>query len=238
MALTARDLLQRLANDASAPYKSIAGKVNESMAQGQGFMQAVSLIALEFGLEPQRYRLDALRIASEISKSLREDYTQTLMVSAVLGQMVEAKGRDRFPAPAFFAFLEILSTIPDARKDTKSETSHEIEELTTRIIELTTTLVSLICEWSNEGVVGVSGDCPDSLKGLARSVFRKTKLLQAGLWTCISCRKIVDAKETRALLCQECDSGIQEKSPFRIEGSEWERERTGYGQTLKRDPLE
>ncbi|NHJ13314.1 MAG: hypothetical protein EAX95_06530 [Candidatus Thorarchaeota archaeon] len=238
MSLTARDLLQRLAEDAGTSYKDIAGKVNEAMSKGEGLLESVSIIAIEFGLSPSKYRLDSLKIAGEISKLLREDYTQTLMVSAVLGQMVEAKGDERFPSPAFFAFLEILSTVPDARRDTKSETVHEIEELTTRIIELTTTLVSLICEWSHDGIVGVASDCPATLQGLARAVFRKTKLLQAGLWTCISCGKIVNVKDTRALVCEECDAGIHEDAPLDTETSRWERDRTGYGRTRKRDPLE
>jgi hypothetical protein len=130
------------------------------------------------------------------------------MISAVLGQMVESRSKDRFPPPAFFAFTEILSKIPDAPRDTKSETSLEIEEKTTRIIELMTTLVSVLCEWSEQGVVGVAHDCPESLRDIARVVFRKTKLLQGGLWTCISCGNIVDVRETRALMCKECDSNL------------------------------
>jgi predicted transcriptional regulator len=122
--------------------------------------------------------------------------------------------------------------VSDAPKDTKSETSTEIEEMTTRIIELMTTLVSLLCEWSEQGIVGVAEDCPESLREMARSVFRKTKLLQGGLWTCISCGNIVETRETRALMCKECDKKISSSRSIeeRYE-SLGGRNRTGYGRT-------
>ena len=107
-------------------------------------------------LNPSKYKINPVKIVKETEKILSEDYTQTLMISAVLGQMVESRGKDRFPPPAFFAFTEILSRIPDAPRDTKAETSLEIEERTTRIIELMTTLVSVLCEWSEQGVIGVA----------------------------------------------------------------------------------
>lgn len=176
-----------------------------------GLLEAVSSLASEKGLD-KKYRIDAEKIVKETEKILREDYTQTLMISAVLGQMVEAKGKDRFPAPAFFAFIEMLSRISDAKRDTKSESSTEIEERTTRIIELMTTLVSVLCQWSEKGVVGVAENCPESLRDMAKTIFRKTKLLQGGLWTCISCGNIVNAKETHALLCSDCDSKISQQS--------------------------
>jgi hypothetical protein len=177
------------------------------MEKGMGLLEAVTSIAEEKGIH-KKYRIDAEKIIKETERILREDYTQTLMISAVLGQMVEAKGTDRFPAPAFFAFIEMLSRIPDAKRDTKSESSTEIEERTTRVIELMTTLVSVLCEWSEKGVVGVAVDCPQTLRDMAKTIYRKTKLLQGGLWTCISCGKIVNAKETHALMCTDCDSKI------------------------------
>ncbi|MHA2076155.1 MAG: hypothetical protein ACXAB0_02715 [Candidatus Thorarchaeota archaeon] len=185
----------------------VARRVNRMMGKGMGLLDAVRTIAEEKGVR-KKYRIDAEKIMRETEKILREDYTQTLMISAVLGQMVEAKGKDRFPAPAFFAFIEMLSHVSDARRDTKSESSTEIEERTTRVIELMTTLVSVLCEWSEKGVVGVAKDCPETLRDMAKTIYRKTKLLQGGLWTCISCGKIVNAKETRALLCTDCDSSI------------------------------
>jgi len=199
MSLTARELLHKVADDAGLTYQTLARRINRMMRKGSGLIESVHEIAVEHNLKPDKYRIDPVKIVSETEKILREDYTQTLMISAVLGQMVEAKGTERFPPPAFFAFTEILSQISDARRDTKSETSIEIEDRTTRIIELMTTLVSVLCEWSEQGVVGISQDCPDSLRDIARAIFRKTKLLQGGLWTCISCGNIVDAKETRAL---------------------------------------
>ncbi|MHA1863780.1 MAG: hypothetical protein ACTSWA_08425, partial [Candidatus Thorarchaeota archaeon] len=205
MSLTARELLHKVADDAGLTYQTVARRINRMMRKGSGLIESVHEIAVEHNLKPDKYRIDPVKIVSETEKILREDYTQTLMISAVLGQMVEAKGTERFPPPAFFAFTEILSQISDARRDTKSETSIEIEDRTTRIIELMTTLVSVLCEWSEQGVVGISQDCPDSLRDIARAIFRKTKLLQGGLWTCISCGNIVDAKETRALMCHECD---------------------------------
>jgi len=178
------------------------------MKKGCGLIESVHEIAKENDLNPSKYKIDPVKIVKETEKILGEDYTQTLMISAVLGQMVESRGKDRFPPPAFFAFTEILSKIPHAPRDTKSETSLEIEERTTRIIELMTTLVSVLCEWSEQGVAGVADDCPESLRDIGRVVFRKTKLLQGGLWTCISCGNIVEARETRALMCKECDSNL------------------------------
>ncbi len=236
--LTARDLLQRIAKDASLSYTEVANRINEAMNDGEGLIDAVTALAEEKGLDPRKYRINSVKIMEELIRILQEDYTQTLMISAVLGQMVEAEGRDRFPIPAFFAFLELLSQVPQAPSDTKSETSTEIEERTTRVIELTTTLVSVIVEWSQEGVTGVAEDCPESLKELARLVFRKTKLFQSGLWTCLSCGKMVDVKTTRALLCQECDDKIRRNSPPTHVPDRWELDRTGYGRTERKNQLE
>ena len=211
VSLTARDLIQTLSNDTGLPYQTVARRVNRLMEKGMGLLEAVTNIAEENGVH-KKYRIDVEKIVQETEKILREDYTQTLMISAVLGQMVEAKGKDRFPAPAFFAFIEMLSRIPDTKRDTRSESSTEIEERTTRVIELMTTLVSVLCEWSDKGVVGVAADCPENLRDMAKSIFRKTKLLQGGLWTCISCGTIVNAQETRALMCSDCDSTIARQS--------------------------
>ena len=201
------------------------------MAKGMGLLESVRDIAGDQGLKETKYRIDADKIVREAEKILREDYTQTLMISAVLGQMVEAQGRERFPAPAFFAFIEMLSKIPDAPRDTKSESSTEIEDRTTRIIELMTTLVSVLCEWSEKGVVGVADDCPESLQDLAKTIFRKTKLLQGGLWTCISCGNIVNVKETRALMCTDCDSSISRSDIHQRFDQMAGKDRTGYGRT-------
>lgn len=201
------------------------------MAKGMGLLESVRNIAKEHGLKETKYRIDANKIVRETEKILREDYTQTLMISAVLGQMVEARGRERLPAPAFFAFIEMLSRIPDAPRDTKSESSTEIEDRTTRIIELMTTLVSVLCEWSEKGVAGVAATCPESLRDMARAIFRKTKLLQGGLWTCISCGDMVNVKETRALMCTTCDSSISRSDIHQRFNQMAGRDRTGYGRT-------
>jgi hypothetical protein len=232
LSLTARELLQRLADDAGISYHTIAKRVNRMMEKGKGLIESVREIAEENKLNPQKYKINPVKVVAEAERILREDYTQTLMISAVLGQMVEARGKKRFPPPAFFAFIEMLSMVSDAPKDTKSETSTEIEERTTRIIELMTTLVSLLCEWSEQGIVGVAEDCPEFLREMARSVFRKTKLLQGGLWTCISCGNIVETRETRSLMCKECDKKISSSRSIeeRYE-SLGGRNRTGYGRT-------
>jgi hypothetical protein len=201
------------------------------MGKGIGLLEAVRSIVDENNLKSSRYYIDAKKIIKETDKILREDYTQTLMISAVLGQMVESKEKDRFPAPAFFAFIEMLSCISDARRDTKSETSTEIEERTTRVIELMTTLVSVLCEWSEKGVVGVAEDCPESLRDMAKTIYRKTKLLQGGLWTCISCGNIVNAKETRALMCTNCDSNISRSDIHERFDNMVGRNRSGYGRS-------
>jgi len=208
LSLTARELLHKLANDAGLTYQTVARRVNRMMRKGSGLIESVQEIAVEHKLKANKYKINPVKIVTETERILQEDYTQTLMISAVLGQMVEARGKERFPPPAFFAFTEMLSRIPDAPRDVKSETSIEIEDRTTRIIELMTTLVSVLCEWSEQGVVGVANDCPDTLRDIARAIFRKTKLLQVGLWTCISCGTIVEVRETRALMCSECDSKL------------------------------
>ncbi|MFW9794900.1 MAG: hypothetical protein ACFFEE_11385 [Candidatus Thorarchaeota archaeon] len=233
MSLTARDLIQRLSNDTGLPYPTVARRVNRLMEKGLGLIESVKSIADEYKLKSNQYHIDAEKIIKEAEKILREDYTQTLMISAVLGQMVEAKGKDRFPAPAFFAFIETLSRISDVRRDTKSESSTEIEDRTTRIIELMTTLVSVLCEWSQKGIVGVADDCPKSLREMAKVVYRKTKLLQGGLWTCISCGNIVNANETRALMCSDCDSSISRSSIHERFDHMTGRNRTGYGRSTE-----
>jgi hypothetical protein len=208
LSLTARELLHKLADDTGLTYQTVAKRVNRMMRKGSGLIESVQEIAREQKLKPSRYKINPVKIVTETEKILREDYTQTLMISAVLGQMVESRGQERFPPPAFFAFTEMLSKITDARRDTKSETSIEIEDRTTRIIELMTTLVSVLCEWSDQGVIGVAEDCPDELRDIARAIYRKTKLLQGGLWTCISCGTIVEVRETRALMCRDCDTRL------------------------------
>ncbi|MHA1960823.1 MAG: hypothetical protein ACW99U_11355 [Candidatus Thorarchaeota archaeon] len=231
MSKTARDLLQKIAEDSGVSYQAIALEVNNGMKQGIPLEKCVQKVVEENGLDPDKYRLSPTKIAAEAKRILREDYTQTLMISAILGQLVETEEADRFPVPAFFAFLELLSGLEDAPRDVKSETSSEIEELATRMIELTTTLVSLICRWSEGGIDGVADGCPTSLREAAKTVYRKTKLLQSGLWTCISCGKVVEAKNTHALMCSECDDGISESRPLRTKRSLGTKDRMGYGQT-------
>ena len=234
MSPTARDLLQKIAQDAGIPYRDVAKRINSEMEQGEGFIDSVQALAKEKGLPSEDYVLDSEQIANEISTILKEDYSQTLMISAVLGQLVESKGEERFPPPAFFVFLEVLSDVTETPRRVGDTPPKNVDEATTRIIELTTTLVSLLCEWNVEGVVGVAKDCPDSLKDIARSVFRKTKLLQSGMWVCVSCGRIVETMSTRALLCEECNSGLSH-GPSNDFGQPIERDRTGYGRTSRTD---
>ncbi len=227
---TARDLLLRISKETGIPYREVAKRINASISEGQGFLESVRSLVEELGLDSKDFKLDSIEIVKEIRGILQEDYSQTLMISAVLGQLVESKEHERFPPPAFFIFLELLAEIDEAPRRMGSEPPKNVDEATTRIIELTTTLVSLICEWNETGVVGVAKDCPSSLHDLARSVFRKTKLLQSGMWACVSCGKIVDFSETRALLCRECDSEISSgSSEFYYDGEGLDRR--GYGRS-------
>lgn len=223
---TARDLLLKITKATGMEYRDVAKRVNASMAKGDGFIESVHSLAAENGLNPEDFKLDPLQIVKEIRTILRQDYTQTLMISAVLGQLVESKQQDRFPPPAFFVYLEILSGINEAPRRLEHEPPQNVDESTTRIIELTTTLVSLICDWGEAGVVGVAKDCPEALRDTARSVFRKTKLLQSGMWACVSCGRIVDVADTHALLCNECNSDIASSAS---DGDVAEGERTSYG---------
>lgn len=200
------------------------------MTKGMGFPQAVASLTKELGLNSNDFKLDSTKIYQEIREILMEEYTQTLMISAVLGQLVEAKEHERFPPPAFFVFLEILAEIDEAPRRMANHAPKNVDEATTRIIELSTTLVSLICEWGEMGVIGVSKECPPSLNDLARSVLRKTKLLQSGMWACVSCGKIVNVSETRALLCEDCDSELS-GNPTELYENNRTKDRTGYGRT-------
>jgi hypothetical protein len=152
--------------------------------------------------------------------------------------MMESEAKDALPPPAFFAFLELLSAIPDAPPHIKSEGSVAVDEDTTRVIELLTTLVSLVCEWSKDGIRGVATDCPESLTPMARSVFRKTKLYQGGLWTCISCGRIVGIKETHALVCDECDVKMSRVLPEADRLTSEERDRRAYGRVDRGEPFD
>jgi hypothetical protein len=105
-----------------------------------------------------------------------------------------------------------------------------IDQHSTRLIELMTTLVSIICKWSGQGIVGVANNCPPSLRDVAQQIHWKTKMYQTGIWSCISCGRMVNIKDTRALLCKECDDSITDeiqRASFESQG----RERIGYGQT-------
>jgi hypothetical protein len=97
LSLTARELLQRLADDAGISYHTIAKRVNRMMEKGKGLIESVREIAEENNLDPQKYKINPVKVVAEAERILREDYTQTLMISAVLGQMVEARGKKRFP---------------------------------------------------------------------------------------------------------------------------------------------
>jgi len=207
------------------------------MAKGKNLLSAVHEIARENGLDPGRYTLDPEKIAEEIRTILRKDYAQTLMISAVLAQMVESRGRDSLSPPAFFTFMEFLADATAAPKRREKRIGN-VEEATTKIIELTTTLVSVICDWSRTGIVGVAESCPEPLRGLARVILRKTRLYQAGMWTCISCGKIVSIRETRALLCKECDARLPGPTTLKRTPPKRERHRTGYGRTVPGDTID
>ncbi len=77
--MTARDLLQRLANDTGIPYQTIARKVNRMMAKGMGLLDSVRNIAKEHGLKETKYRIDATKIVRETEKILRELFRQNAM---------------------------------------------------------------------------------------------------------------------------------------------------------------
>ena len=238
LSLTARDLLRKLANDSGLEYRQLALRVNKEMSRGESFVQSVDSIVREVGLNPDGYKLSPKSIADEALGILQRNYSRTLMMSAVLARMMESKGKDALPPPAFFAFLELLSAIPDAPRRITGGASMEVDEDTTRMIELLTTLVSLVCEWSKDGIRGVARNCPESLVPMARTVFRKTKLYQGGLWTCISCGRIVGLGETRALVCPQCDTRMAQAFPGMGLSSPKERERVGYGRAEDGNPVE
>ncbi len=230
MSLTARDIIHKLAESTSHSYSEIAARVNQLMVEGISLSDAIKSIANSENLDTQDYLISSESIVEEARTILMEDYTQTLMISAVMAQMVESEGNERLPVPAFFAFMEILSMVDDAPKDQKSETSDEIDKYTTRMIELMTTLVSVICSWSTTGITGIAKNCPKELREIAQQIHWKTKMFQSGIWSCISCGSMVDIKETKALLCKDCDFALSDELS-RLHPSSSERERIGYGQT-------
>ena len=87
--------MHKLADDAGLTYQTVAKRVNRMMRKGSGLIQSVQEIAVEHKLKPNKYKIDPVKIVAETEKILREDYTQTLMISAVLGQMVESRGQER-----------------------------------------------------------------------------------------------------------------------------------------------
>ncbi|MBD3406446.1 MAG: hypothetical protein GF411_10070 [Candidatus Lokiarchaeota archaeon] len=236
MSLTARDLLHKLAKDTGIDYSILAKRVNSDIKKGKSFLDSIRIIASDKGLNPDRYLLDSRKIAIEVKAILQDDYSQTLMISAVLAQMVEARGKQHYPVPAFLAYLEILYSISENDFTIQSDPPEDIDGTTTRIIELTTSLVSLVCRWNDDGIVGIAKSCPDELRELAKAVYRKTRMLQNGLWTCISCGKIVMVSDTRALMCLECDGQFSDDSSLTT--FHRERERVGYGRTERGDSIE
>ncbi len=234
MTLTARELVHRIAEDSGLSYREIVHRLNSRMAQGHGLLVSVHSVAEECGLDPDKYTLNPLRIVDRIREILNADHARTLMISAVLAQMIESPDGSTLPLPAFFAFVDILSGL-EGQACLRRTPPTNVEEATTEVIELCTTLVSLICDWSSTGVAGVSRDCPDELRELAKTVLRKTRMYQAGLWTCLSCGRITSLKESRSVLCPGCaDEEFQGDSPPTDEMSEG-RHRTGYGQFLSSD---
>ena len=234
MSLTARDIIHRISKETALNYQEVAERVNQAMQNGSTLIQAIRLIVKQEKLNPNDFQISALEIFREAQTILKEDYTQTLMISAVIAQMVEGSDKTKFPIPAFFAFMEVLGTVEDTPKDTLSEESDQIDKHTTRLIELMTTLVSLICKWSDKGIIGVAEDCPESLRDIAQQIHWKTKMYQSGVWSCISCGKMVNIKDTRALLCKECDNSITDEIK-RVSFDSKGRERIGYGQTRDTD---
>jgi hypothetical protein len=234
LSLTARDLIHKLADETSLSYKEVARRVNQAMSEGSSLLKAIHMIVKESHLSPDDFQISSTALVNEAKTILMEDYTQTLMISAVMAQMVEAEGTERLPIPAFFAFMEVLAMVEEAPRDDKSESSTEIDKHTTRMIELMTTLVSVICEWSEEGIVGICKDCPQELKEVAQQIHWKTKMYQSGIWSCISCGNMVDVKDTKALMCRDCDVSISGEIT-RLRPQSPERDRIGYGQTRDSD---
>ncbi len=233
MSLTARDIIHKIAQDAGKTYHDVAQRVNRAMEQGLSFMESVRRVSSEHGLDPSLYSLEPELVAQEIRRILETDYSQTLMISAVLAQLFESGGENRLPAPAFFAFLELLSETAKSNSDTAphTQTTKDLEKWTTRVIELTTTLVSLVNTWSREGISGISADCPPALVKIAKSVYLRTKMYQNGMWSCISCGKLVNIRDTRGLLCIECDMSLYRDIIQDYDESMSGLDRVGYGRT-------
>ncbi len=230
MTLTARELVRRIARDSGLRYSDVVRRVNAEMAKGESLISSVQTLARETGLDPRRYVLDPLRIIDRIREVLTEDHTRTLMISAVIAQMVESPRSSRLPLPAFFAFMEILSEI-EGQMVLRRDTPQDVEETATEVIELITTLVSLICAWSKTGIKGVAPDCPAELRSLAKTVLRKTRLYQGGMWVCISCGRVVSLRDVRGLVCRDCDKGPRHGSAavHKVDSTSAERHRIGYG---------
>ena len=236
---TARALLEKIAEETGLSYSELANRVNSAMHQERDFVESVQFVLKEEGLPPNKYRLQPEAIVEEIELILNDDYSQTVMISAVLARLAASDEESSFPMPVFFAFLEFLADIEEPPEDEKEESANEIEANTTRLIELLTTLVTLICSWSDGMITGISKECPESLQEIARVTLRRDRLYKAGLWICISCGKIVDFANTSGLMCSECSSGLGNSFlASNIEKNRrFDRTRTGYGKTKRDDSL-
>ncbi len=206
MILTARQLVQKLANEINIEYSDVLSLVQNKLKAGNDIVFTVQSIAKEHGVPVNDLYISPIDVYNEILKYLNYSMSQTLLISAVLGQMADTSAPPKIPHPAFFAFLEILKSASPSKKHSADEDN--IDQIITQLIELLTTLVSLICKWDSKGIAGVSESCPASLKDIAKTVVRKTKLLEAGMWVCIRCESIVSIDSVKGLLCEKCASEI------------------------------
>ena len=237
MAVTARDLLRQVAEDCGCPYSEVVRSVNDRMGRGMGLLPSVREVALEHGLDPEKYTISPTALVREAEEILRSNYARALIISAVLAGMLERDGGDELPLPAFFAFVELLDETPQPEHHSGVPTAEDIESSVRRVIELMTTPVSVVCDWSTGGIEGVAESCPDEVVPLAKAVVRRTKLYQAGLWSCLACKRLVDLKDVRGLLCPECDASVGMTGPGHclLPGEPPELDRLGYGHTRRAD---
>ncbi len=210
MILTARQLVQKLAQEIKLDYQNTLNLVQNKLKTGNDIVFTVKSIAKEHGISDKEFYISPIDVYNEILKYLNYSLSQTLLISAVLGQMADTSAPPKIPHPAFFAFLEILKNASPTKRR-KSDEEH-IDQIITELIELLTTLVSLICKWDENGIAGISEKCPPSLREIAKAVVRKTKLLEAGMWVCIRCESIVALNTVKGLLCEKCASEIYSES--------------------------
>ncbi|MEM2141965.1 MAG: hypothetical protein QXQ81_01735, partial [Candidatus Thorarchaeota archaeon] len=121
-------MIKRIAARTGISYEEIGLEVNSLIQSGASLEEAIKKVAVRLGLDPVEYGFDAEAIDAEMRSILGSGYAQTLMITAVLSQMVAPVGRGRLAVPAFLLFAEILSEVKDIPPETHVDIAQSVSE--------------------------------------------------------------------------------------------------------------